>query len=310
LPQDHQIRDPGSPVSPGDIITYTITYTCSSDQACNNSKYAKIVDSIPIDTTYVPNSASDGISPSGDGALTWSVATAAVTGTKTFKVIVADTQCTNQRTVNNRAGLLAYGYAPVMSDVISHTVNCPPLGFPTTEPSYAEDELQVSPCPLMAGIFSEVSVRLTNSGASAAVVTVQFQVSPRGIRKVDVPPVHLPSNINPPWEEPEIVFIPTPPVAGSPGQLCIELNNPLGVAKTVTVEFSAADFGAGIGFTPIATRAFILPPHTFARYCVPWTPSASGTLHRCPATCSAMPARCPLGSSSMGLPSAVSPFNW
>jgi hypothetical protein len=102
-----------------------------------------------------------------------------------------------------------------------------------------------------------------------------------GIRKLDVPPVHLPTNINPPWEEPEIVFIPNPPVAGSPGQLCIELNNPLDVAKTVTVEFDVADFGAGIGFTPIATQVFTLPPHTFARYCVPWTPSTSGTLHRC-----------------------------
>ena len=50
-----------SPVSPGDIITYTILYTYG-DKNCNNNGDAKIVDSIPIDTTYVPNSASDGIS--------------------------------------------------------------------------------------------------------------------------------------------------------------------------------------------------------------------------------------------------------
>jgi hypothetical protein len=415
----------GTPVSPGDVIAYTLSYTYSSVKACNNSGDAKIVDSIPIDTTYVPGSASGGISPGGDGALTWSVVPAN-TGvrTQTFKVIVADTQCANQRMVKNRAGLLASGYAPVISNVVSHPVTCPPVGFPTTQPSYAEDELQVHPYPLLAGMLSEVSVRLTNSGASAAAVTVQFQVSPSGIgiglpyttfdtrsvtipassqlilktgyrpaasglacfqvvvtaagntpiktqtcidniedfsgggpnsltftvgnprtftsdimlvvdntcpgwsavitdlrsatllvtppspatlgsgchidvqgwvtnpatglaemiggiRKLDVPPVHLPTNINPPWEEPEIVFIPNPPVAGSPGQLCIELNNPLGVAKTVTVEFDVADFGAGVAFTPVSTQNFTLPPHSFSRYCIPWTPSSSGTLHRC-----------------------------
>jgi uncharacterized repeat protein (TIGR01451 family) len=428
----------GTPVGPGDIITYTLAYTYSNS-SCNNSGDAKIVDSIPIDTTYVPGSASDGISPGGDGALTWSVVPGTGARTKTFKVRVSDTQCANQRTVNNRAGLLAYGYAPVLSSVVSHPVTCPPVGFPTSEPSYAEDELQVHPYPLLAGLISEVSVRLTNSGASAAAVTVQFQVGPSGIgiglpyttfdtrsvtipansqiiiktgyrpaasglacfqvtvtaasstliktqtcldniedfssggpntlaftvgnptsftanielvvdntcpgwsavitspaggiltnvlpnstplrgatlqvtppspatlgsgchidvqgwainpltgdkvmiggiRKLDVPPVHLPTNINPPWEEPEIVFIPNPPVAGSPGQLCIELNNPLDVARTVTVEFNAADFGAGMGFTPVGAQTFILPPHTFNRYCIPWTPSSSGTLHRC-----------------------------
>jgi len=102
-----------------------------------------------------------------------------------------------------------------------------------------------------------------------------------GIRKLDIPPVHLPTNITPPWEEPEIVFIPDPPRLGLPGQVCIELANPLGVSKTVTVHFDAADFGAGIGFTPIGTQNFILPPHSFNRYCIPWTPAAGGTLHRC-----------------------------
>jgi hypothetical protein len=102
-----------------------------------------------------------------------------------------------------------------------------------------------------------------------------------GIRKLDIPPVHLPANVTPPWEEQEISFIPEPPQAGVPGQLCIQLSNPLDGSKTVTVEFSVADFGAGIGFTSIGSQSFNLPPHSANRYCIPWTPSASGTLHRC-----------------------------
>ena len=102
-----------------------------------------------------------------------------------------------------------------------------------------------------------------------------------GIRKLDVPPIHLPSDVNPPWEEKEISFNPDPPMVGQPSQICIELQNPLAIAQTVMVEFSVADFGAGIGFTPVTTQSFTLPPYSIHKYCVPWTPAASGTLHRC-----------------------------
>jgi hypothetical protein len=102
-----------------------------------------------------------------------------------------------------------------------------------------------------------------------------------GIRKLDVPPVNLPVGVQPPWEEPEISFIPDPPVLGRPNQLCILLQNPLDVPKNVTVDFAAADFGAGIGFTPVGSLDLTLPPHSLSRYCVPWTPAATGTQHRC-----------------------------
>jgi len=103
-----------------------------------------------------------------------------------------------------------------------------------------------------------------------------------GIRKLDLPPVHLPVGINPPWEEPEIVFIPDPPLLGVPGQVCIEQGNPLDVAKIVTVNFSEADFGAGIGFTSFGSLVNItLPAHSYNRYCISWTPTLPGTAHRC-----------------------------
>jgi hypothetical protein len=55
----------------------------------------------------------------------------------------------------------------------------------------------------------------------------------------------------------------------------------LGITQTVTVVFSVADFGAGIGFTPLATQSFDLPPNSINKYCVGWTPAVGGTLHRC-----------------------------
>jgi len=41
------------------------------------------------------------------------------------------------------------------------------------------------------------------------------------VRKLDLPSVHLPFNVNPPWEEPEISFVPDPPVEGAANQACI-----------------------------------------------------------------------------------------
>ncbi|HTP08545.1 MAG TPA: hypothetical protein VMP08_09860, partial [Anaerolineae bacterium] len=104
-----------------------------------------------------------------------------------------------------------------------------------------------------------------------------------GIRKLDVPPVNLPHS-DPPWLEPEISTIPTTPISGTLNKVCIELNNPWNFTRTVTVTFSEADFGAGIGFTPISptpTHVFTLPPNSLQKYCVDWLPMSGGTLHRC-----------------------------
>lgn len=101
-----------------------------------------------------------------------------------------------------------------------------------------------------------------------------------GIRKLDVPPVHLPPG-NPWWEEKEITINPAPPIVGQPAQYCVWLQNPLPLSRTVTVIYNVADFGAGIPFTPIATRTYTLPPISYAPYCITWTPTVTGTLHRC-----------------------------
>ncbi len=105
-----------------------------------------------------------------------------------------------------------------------------------------------------------------------------------GIRKLDVPPVGLPHS-NPSWEEPEIVFHPDPPLENKPGQVCIQLNNPMPFARTVSVDFKWAAFGAGIPFTPISSlNNIVLPPTSFTEHCIPWTPApipGGAGLHRC-----------------------------
>lgn len=427
---------PNSPVIPGTVLAYTLSYDFTVGANCPIS--AKLVDVVPFGTTFVPGSASDGISPAADGSLTWLVSAAdPLAHIKSFKVIVSDSVCAANKLVANTAELRPSGFPPVPYNTVTTTVTCPTIGLPNTEPMYAETELAVAPYPLRAGTITVVSVRVSNLTASPQPVSVQFQSSPAqfgiglayttfinaagtvpasgsavlsahfiptvsgntciqaavsapgltqplitqicldvtedlsqrapatltvpvrnntahdpatislvvdntcpgwsasittpisatlslaagasspvtvtvtpptvgllgtgchidlqawdvtdpthpaligGVRKLDVPPVHLPLNIQPPWEEPEITFNPDPPVAGVPGQLCIQLANPLAVSKTVTVDFSVADFGAGMGFTPATTLTVTLPPNSIATYCVSWTPITSGTLHRC-----------------------------
>ena len=418
---------PGTTVTPGQTILYTLRYT-----NCKGIP-AKLVDSVPADTIFVPGSASDGIAPGADGALIWPIGPGE-SGTKSFKVFVADTQCNNQRAVVNRARLLLGDGAALESNVVTHPVECPPITLPNDEPPYAEQEVQIHPYPLVVGRASEITVRLVNSSDEPQTVRVSFQTSPErfgigipfntfdqdvvtipangsvvvrasftpassghyciqikiedasprpryrpiytqrnldvtedlrpgvpdtlpfkvgnptaapatinlvvvntcpgwsatvspatlpnvgpngsdirsaaltvtppnpvtlgsgchidvqgwigdeligGIRKLDVPPVHLPPDVSPPWMEPEISFVPSPPVAGRPNQICVELQNPLGVPKTVTVKYAVADFGAGIPFAPVGERTVTLPPNSIDKYCIDWTPAGSGTLHRC-----------------------------
>ncbi|MCU0491737.1 MAG: hypothetical protein MUD01_09120 [Chloroflexaceae bacterium] len=421
----------GTAVAPGTVIEYTITYTNCKDRR------GKLVDSVPIDTTLVPNSITGGGALAADGSVQWDVG-ALASGSVKFRVLVYDTVCNkNPRQISNRAGLLIPGEAPVVSNVVTHPVTCPPITMPNDEPPYAEQEVSIHPYPLVTGTASTIKVRLTNSSSTPQPVKVSFQTSPQrfgigitfsdfdvktvvipanssvivsssftpvssghycisikiednsganpprykpiftyrnldvtenlrpgvpddlvfkvanpkpsvqninltvvntcpgwtavvipttltnvgpngsdvrdvtlrvtppnpvslgsgchidvqgwigdeligGIRKLDVPPVHLPPDVNPPWLEPEISTIPSPPVVGQPAQICVQLQNPLTTAKTVSLDFAVADFGAGIGFTPVGSLTNVtLPPLSNANYCITWTPTASNNLHRC-----------------------------
>ncbi|MEP7358526.1 MAG: hypothetical protein ABI847_14860, partial [Anaerolineales bacterium] len=421
----------GTGVTPGSVIVYTLSYSYSKTCPALPTG-VKLVDPLPPNVLYVPNSASDGISPAVDGSLTWDVSPADSSASKTFRVYVPDSACQpDGQPIVNQASLVIPGSLPIVSNATSHPVNCPPVGFPNDQPPYAEREVQIHPYPFILGHPSKIEVTLENTSANAITVTVDFMVSPDkfgigipfntfattsvtipphstavavgyltpdasghyciqirvsapgfapvytqrnidvtetliagqadllnfkvgnpttttadihlvvdntcpgwtaqitapvtatlahmspgevrdaqlsvtppnpvslgsdchidvqgwigdhligGIRKLDVPPVNLPSDVNPPWEEPEITFRPDPPVAGQAGQVCIYLQNPTSAAKDVTVLFQAADFGAGVPFMPIGTLHLTLPPNSANDYCLNWTPGASGTLHRC-----------------------------
>jgi uncharacterized repeat protein (TIGR01451 family) len=142
---------------------------------------------------------------------------------------------------------------------------------------------------LGAGAFANPKVRVTvtppTSGllGSGCHIDLQAWIGTTmigGVRKLDVAPVHLPLNVQPPWEESEITVHPDPASPGVPAQLCIQLVNPLATAQDMIVDFAVADFGAGVPFIPTVS----LPIHALPgihTYCVAWTPSAGGTLHRC-----------------------------
>lgn len=420
----------GTPVQPGDTIEYTIEYEWSNSQDCRTSgQTTRIIDYVPPDTFFVPGTATDGIGPQADGALVWQVTPGAGLHEKKFTVVVADSQCFNQSQVYNVARLLVPG-GTTLGSIVTHPVECPDLTFPNEEPPYAETEIQIHPYPLVSGEPSDISVKVSNNGASAKTVVVRFQTSPNkfgigldfntfstkvvtipahsnvivqttftpvvpghyciqvvvqgtdpgdpeiktqknidvtedlqpgvpddldfkvgnptaatadinlvvintcpgwtayvtpaliedlapgdtadaaltvippnpvtlgtactidvqgwidtqligGIRKIDVPPVHLPVDVEPPYMEPEISVNPDPPVAGQAGQICVELQNPLAFERTVTLDFAVADFGAGIWFTPVGNIAVTLPPNSIDDYCISWTPDPGGTLHRC-----------------------------
>jgi uncharacterized repeat protein (TIGR01451 family) len=430
-----KVADPpaGSTVTPGQVIHYTLTVTLSSDPSCDYVQNAVAVDYVPSGTTFIPGSASDGISPGADGALVWNfpISFSSPEVVKEFSVVVDNSACTTA-IVANSATVQIPGIDPYRSNLLTHKVECPPIGLPHQQPDFAEEEISVNPYPLIVGHPSIVRVRISNFTSSNQPVTVDFQTSPDhfgiglsystfdsksviipasgnvivegtltpaasghwciqivvtgpalteplvtqsnldvtenlvagvpdtltftvgnptpsvadiqlvvdntcpgwnaaitnpaggllpsmapnevreaamtvtppnpvvlgsgchidvqgwigntmigGIRKLDVPPVHLPRDIIPPWEEPEISFNPNPPVVGSPNQFCIQLQNPLAVAVAVNLDYAIADFGAGIGFTPVGSQLVTLPPNSIANYCITWIPSTAGTLHRC-----------------------------
>jgi hypothetical protein len=104
-----------------------------------------------------------------------------------------------------------------------------------------------------------------------------------GIRKLDVPPVHLPPDVNPPWLESEISLKPYPLIPGQPTQICVNIQNPTGTPKTVTIQYAVAGFGAGTGFSTVGSQTVTLPPFSSGTYCINWTPTGTGaqSQHTC-----------------------------
>jgi hypothetical protein len=98
-----------------------------------------------------------------------------------------------------------------------------------------------------------------------------------GFRKFFRPPVPLHRFPDPPYAEREITVYPYPPIAGEPTEICVELRNPTPFPQDVEVQFSWANFGVGLPFTPInGPRIVHLPPHSVVVECMHWIPPVSG----------------------------------
>ena len=114
----------------------------------------------------------------------------------------------------------------------------------------------------------------------APVVDVEARVEGEligGFRKVFRPPVILHPTPDPPYAEREITVHPYPALAGQPTEICVELRNPTPDPQDVMVQFSWANFGIGMGFTPInGLRPVHLPAHSVVKECIYWIPPTSG----------------------------------
>ncbi len=163
----------GSQVQIGDTITYKVNYSLGTDAVCPTGK---VVDVIPAGTTFIPGSATAGVTPAPDGTLTWSVAQS---GSVSFSVLVDETACATGADIRNTADLRPSA-GPILTSAppITHPVACQVVSFPTDQPLYAESEFKVDPYPLMAGESTQLSVRVRNLTADPQPVTVQFQTSP------------------------------------------------------------------------------------------------------------------------------------
>jgi hypothetical protein len=100
-----------------------------------------------------------------------------------------------------------------------------------------------------------------------------------GFRKIFRPPVPLHRFADPSYAESEITVHPYPVRAGEPVEVCVELRNPTADPLDVMVQFSWANFGIGIPFTPInGLRPVHLPPHSIVKECIHWIPPVSGSV--------------------------------
>ncbi|HOU11595.1 MAG TPA: NEW3 domain-containing protein [Anaerolineae bacterium] len=98
-----------------------------------------------------------------------------------------------------------------------------------------------------------------------------------GFRKIFRPPVPIHRPRDPIYAESEIFIHPYPPRAFEPTEVGMEIRNPTEEPQTVTVTFSAADFGIGLSFTPIHEPVVVeVPPLGMARPVIMWVPPRGG----------------------------------
>lgn len=107
-------------VSPGQVLTYQITWVAPLAAEGAETVDVVIKDTVPANTTFVPGSATDNIAPDENGLLTWNIQgqKPGAIGTVSFQVKVNDAvgdngDITNQAFVNNKATVeTTHNYLP------------------------------------------------------------------------------------------------------------------------------------------------------------------------------------------------------
>jgi len=192
----------GTPVQPGDVIKYTLTYAVKNSPNCRTTR-TLLQDKVPNGTLFVPGSATDGIAPAG-GVLSWNLGPLGPgdTGSKEFKVYVLDTQCNEQKRIVNVARITS-SLGIFTSNVVTHPLKCPPVTFPNNQPPYAEQEIQIYPYPMVTGHSTDLSVKVRNLLSTTQIVTVTFEGANFGIGQS-----FGPTPANPPSVNPRVVTLP------------------------------------------------------------------------------------------------------
>jgi hypothetical protein len=147
--------------------------------------------------------------------------------------------------------------------------------------------LELSPDVLpnvLPGVIKEVLLTVTPPEGLPAdgtpIVDIEAYAEGRligGFRKVFRPPVPIHRPREPIYAESEIFIHPYPPRAFEPVEVGAEIRNPTEQPQTVTVTFSAADFGIGLPFWPIHEPLVIeVPPLGLVRPVIMWVPPHGG----------------------------------
>jgi len=101
-----------------------------------------------------------------------------------------------------------------------------------------------------------------------------------GIRKIDFPPLEPRHPEDPSFAQREIEVKPYPVEVGKRTEVCAVLENPGGAPITVDVEFSLADFGIGVPYTPIPhpdnPQTVTIPAFGSHRVCISFVPMHPG----------------------------------
>lgn len=177
----------GSPVTPGDFITYTLTMT---NNGTADATGAVLTDAIPQYTTYAAGTASP--APSSTNPLVWNLGVISGAGgvaTATF-VVQVDSPLTNALTISNSAVLdIAETVGLSQTNVVTHLVQS------STDITVTKSALPASGSLVSPGDIMTYTLVATNSGAQLATGVLMTDTLPAEVNVVNVTGSKVPAPV-------------------------------------------------------------------------------------------------------------------